>query len=401
MNNPNKSSLIRPIAATIGALFIAILSMMSGTDRIIAENGLAKAPFLGGKAAGAYSTALSRAGDRTGAIVAAEQFVRTDPIDPAATAILGSTLLTDGQDEAAQRAFRVAGQLGWRQVSVQLYWLATALALNDTNIAQQRLDALMRLDVNNEQVNSALQQLEATPEGRRALAGLLVQDPPWMPRFLADAGHLKPDELVTRERTIALARKQGADLDCGSLSRGVFYLISRKYIKEAKQLWQSGCGSDSSKFINDGDFEQSTPEEKNPFTWNFPKEAGIEASVEPAPRPLSGHALKIKSTLSVRKVGAYQILYLSPGGYRLSWQSWSQGRAPDFSIIPQVICNQSRREATDPATTISNDDLTSSLIFHVPNADCAIQTFSIVKQAAGFGQNDTGWVDKIAITPAP
>jgi len=356
--------------------------------------------FGGASAATAAFGYLARKDPRV-ALDEARRAVRTAPIDPSSTSALASAELTMGRGEAAYAAFAVSGSLGWRDIPTQLFWLAQALSVGDVGVASDRLDALLRLDVDNDAVAAAIQALEQTPAGQKAFASLLAKNPPWEDRALRDTGNLAGDAFAGRMAAIDVAASHGVKLDCTAIGFAANHLLREGRIDDAKQLWRQACDRNGDVYLSDGSFEMDLAKASaSPFDWRLQNKGGLDTSVVPAPAPLQGRALRIESSMTVRAVAARQLAALRPGRYQITWQTARDDGKPDDSIDMLVRCNgKSLLDLQNAGSSPARSNVVTKT-FSIPATDCAIQGIEIQKAASIGGDSETSWIDNIRISPA-
>lgn len=383
------------------AAALAILSWMSASDRMTSVLSRPQPSHFGGDSATKAAFAYLAAKQPNAALDYALQAVKTAPIDPSSTSVLASTELAQGKTKAAYDAFAVAANFGWRDIPTQLFWLAQALSVGDVSVASSRLDALLRLDVDNDAATTAIQILGQTTAGQAAFASLLAKKPPWENRVLRATGSLTDDAFASRMAAIDMAASKGVPLDCTAIGIAANQLLTKGRIDDAKHLWRQACDRNGDVYLSDGSFETDlTKAQSSPFDWRFQSRAGLDASVQPAPAPLTGRALRIDSSMTVRTIAARQLTALRPGSYRISWQTArdSDGK-PDDSIDVLVRCNGvSLLDLANAGSSLSEAN-TITKMFTVPETGCVIQGIDIQKAASIGGDSATGWIDNIHIAP--
>jgi len=400
MTLADRRKLPRALIVTAFAVVLAELSWMSGVSRMGADSTERGKAYFGGAAAAQIAFDDLAAREPHAALDEAQHAVRTAPVDPSTTSALGSAALTLGRAGRAYAAFTVAGSLGWRDVPTQLYWLSQAVADGDVGVAAQRLDALLRLDIDSDAVAQSLDMLERTDPGRVALATLLMKDPPWESRFLIGTGLLDGDDFAGRVAAIDLAAAKGAAIDCDAVGNAANRLIVKGRVVAAKELWRHACDRAADLYLSDGSFESDPAKvSANPFDWRLRPRGGLEVAVAPAPRPLDGQALRIGSSLTVRTDAARQLTVLQPGRYRLAWKTAGDDGKPDDSISVLVRCNG--QDALDLADVPTSSGEPNRVVktFMVPSHDCPIQAVEVQKAASISGDMQTGWIDDIRIAP--
>jgi len=355
---------------------------------------------FGGDAAAQTAFADMAKKDFRAALGQARWAVRTAPIEPPAPSALGSASLAIGRSHQAYAAFVVAGSMGWRDIPTQLYWLTQGVAAGNVGVAKERLDALLRMNVDGDAIVSSLSVLEQAPTGRSALASLLSENPPWESRILAQTGGLHGDHLNNRMATIELAAARGITFDCAAIGAAASQLIRHNRVVDARTLWRRACDRSGDIYLFDGTFETDPAVLlEGPFDWRLQSRAGLDVDIAPAPAPLKGHALRVASSITVRTIAARQLAALGPGRYRLSWQTSLDSGKPDESITVLIDCNGSASVDMDRvALSVAEANLVTRT-FSVPGKGCPIQAIDVLKAASASGNTQTGWIDNIEIEP--
>ena len=199
------SSLLRTALIFVPALALGYVALGSGLDRMSEGN-----PALSRMVPQAFRSAAWRGGAAQeiarGNLRAARdkstRAVLTDPMNAASSSALGLVRLKLREGVAAEAAFRVAGQLGWRDQTTQLYWMALSAASGAFPLAAQRVDALLRQDTGLREQPAILAGLEATPGGRKALAVRLAMRPAWSGEYWNKLYLLAPAQLANRARVL-------------------------------------------------------------------------------------------------------------------------------------------------------------------------------------------------------
>ena len=180
-----------------------------------------------------------------------EKAVRDAPTDPQSAAMLGAGLLGTGDQRQADRAFRVAGRLGWRVPITQNYWLSKALAASDYQSAALRLDALGRQQPGLLTERPLLDPMERNPAGRAALIQRLALDPDWLPYYVAHDPSATADALQQRSVVLEEAGVVGVVLGCEAIAPLVRQLVAVKLPDQAAQLWRAQCPEKDRALVTD------------------------------------------------------------------------------------------------------------------------------------------------------
>ena len=239
----------RIIGTSLAVVYIG-LALANGGDRIAAAkvaNALRFPRALAVESlgpAGERAVADARYDD---ALAIAQSAVARAPIEPSSTALLGAAWLGKGDAARARAAFTVAGKLGWRVPLTQAYWMRAALDVDDTRIAALRLDALLRQQPALLGEERLLAPLEATTEGRTALAARLATRPPWLAYYVNDHGEASRDAMLRRASvllTLAAPRPTGfaQQLGCEAIRPAAVRLVVLNEPGVAQQVWRAHCG---------------------------------------------------------------------------------------------------------------------------------------------------------------
>ena len=180
-----------------------------------------------------------------------EKAVRDAPTDPQSSAMLGAGLLGTGDQRQAERAFRVAGRLGWRVPITQNYWLSKALAASDYQSAALRLDALGRQQPGLLTERPLLDPMERNPAGRAALIQRMALHPNWLVNYVAIDGSPPVAALLQRSTVLVEAGQAGVMLGCEQIAPMVRQLVALKVPDEAARLWQAQCPAKDRSLVTD------------------------------------------------------------------------------------------------------------------------------------------------------
>ncbi|HET9628884.1 MAG TPA: hypothetical protein VFP14_05305, partial [Novosphingobium sp.] len=142
-----RPALILRSAGILAMVVFSAVAASSAADRLSALRPVwevvVPAP-LADNAWRARAVLAIRRGDAPGALAAARRAVDSGPVEADSTDLLGTALLLTHQPAAADRAFAVAGRMGWRSAATQKYLMGQALARDDYGQALMHLDALLR-----------------------------------------------------------------------------------------------------------------------------------------------------------------------------------------------------------------------------------------------------------------
>ena len=357
--------LVRAALIVLPALGLGYVVLGSGLDRMSAANPAfsAMVPQAFRAAAWRSGATLDIAGGRSvAARDKATRAILADPMDAAASSGLGLAQLKLHEGVSAEAAFRVAGQLGWRDKTTQLYWMALSAASGAFPLAAQRADALLRQDSRLREQPSLLAPLEATGEGRKALATRLAQRPAWSGDYWYKLHLLDPDQLANRALMLDEPALRPPVLVCADARTMAVFLV-KSNLARSHAILQRYCPRRSGVLLTDGGFEAAHLSNTSASGWQFTGEGGLDIRFESGGS--AGKTVVVASTLPMRQVFASQALELAPGRYRVSWRM--PGKAAGIAV--RLTCQQNAGEFLKAAPT-GRDRLAATTEI---GADCPLQ----------------------------
>lgn len=327
------------------AVLYAFAAWGNGMDRASRDfpsaARLVPTPFRAEADRSAAASALSRQQPHLAAALA-NAALRHDPVDARSTALLGAARLLDRDPQAAEAAFRVSARFGWRDPLTQAYWYETALGLGDYDLAAMRLDALLRSGAALVPAEVLLAPIEATPQGRIALARRLARLPVWADRYLAPPGDLARDALIRRAEVVA-ALRDTRSLGCARVGALTRALLERGERARAQSVWQAHCPlSRIGSGIVDADFGQIGRDGgEAPFGWNRHVHADVDA--EFAPLPGGGAELRLRNAAPTSRLVLSQAVQLAPGRILLQAQITVGGKPAGDRLVAALTCGMTDR----------------------------------------------------------
>lgn len=307
----------RSVAAILAAVAFALLAVFSGADRYteVQPAAIRFVPdaFRADAALAEASRALTRE-ENAQAERFAREAISASPYDARGSAMLGAARALQGDAGGAETAFALAARLGHREPLTQAYWFASRLRAGEAEAAADHLDAILRSRRDFAPAQSYLGMLEASPEGRRALAEKLRSNALWSDRYLA--AHSLPVETL-RARASFLAGTQGAvpQIGCERIEAMLRELAKRGFRGEADRLAAAQCPRLAPGGpIADPEFEALGADQPVPFGWRRHASGDVRAS------RLSGDRARVEleNRSSVTRLVLSQPVALPQGDYTLS-----------------------------------------------------------------------------------
>lgn len=323
MSEPRATSVaeqVRKSSLVVALLLLSVAALLSGTDRESREFPNSPSfvgwPYDTGAARSHAMRAFVRQGPER-AIGYARRAVVSDPISAQAISILGQAELYSQHISEAHEAFRVSGQLGWRDGMTQIYWLDQALQDEDYKVAAERLDALLRQAPTDENRDRFLAAVAASEAGRHALADRLKLSPAWARTIVMTVGDLPADQVLQR---VDIMRRTGKGVwDCPASELITQRLINLGLIAEAQSVWQLNCET-AGALLYDGGFDNlDTLRKATAFDWQLSNRGDAEITI--ASDASGNRNLALENTGTAILPIIQQIVVLKPGRYQLTWKT--------------------------------------------------------------------------------
>ena len=324
-----------------GLVLFAGLAVGSGADRLSAGDPALAARVPALFASEALRTSGAQAlsnGQAVGAAAIGTAAIRNAPTDPQSTALFAAGKLAAGDRVLADRAFRIAGQLGWRVPITQSYWMGEALADGKYDIAALRLDALLRQQPALLRQRQLIDPMERNPAGQTAMIARMRLNPAWLRVYAGDVHDLPADIVLQRMAVLDQAARSGLVLGCDMTAPLASRLVVVGQHKAGAALWRQHCPAAGSGLVAD---EQLTTlditAKPSAFTWTLVGNGEVSLAVLPSGNG-RGKRLLIEGMADVPRAVLTQLVVLDPGRYQLSWRTGnSRGQASDH-VLAALVC---------------------------------------------------------------
>lgn len=390
-----------PISTQLGLaaamVLYAVLALGSGADRLSAgQPGLAaRIPSL--FASEAVRTLGAQALSEGKAVDAARigtQAIANAPTDPQSTALFGAGRLAGGDRVMAERAFRIAGGLGWRVPITQSYWMGQALVAGNYDIAALRLDALLRQQPALLRQRQLIDPMERNPAGRTAMIARMRLAPVWLGFYAGDVYDLPADVVLQRADVLGEAARSGLVLGCAEIAPIASRLTVVEQPRAGSALWRQHCPAAGAGLVSDGQLTMLDIAAKpTAFTWELIGNGELSLSVVPSGNG-RGKRLLVDGMADVPRAVLAQLVVLDPGKYVLSWRTGnSLGQASDH-VVAGLACPG----ATPTWVTPTLDRATGLWRASVQvNGRCPAQRLTF----AAAPRSGQVWLEQITLERAP
>ena len=383
------------LAAAI--LLFAAVAIGSGADRLSASDPAlaAKVPALFAsealRSAGAQALSNGKAVD---AAAIGAQAIFNAPTDPQSTALFGAGLLAKGDRVLSERAFRVAGQLGWRVPITQSYWMGQALSGGNYDIAALRLDALLRQQPQLLRQRALTDPMERNPAGVTAMIARMRLRPVWLGYYAGDVYDLPADVALQRAAVLDQAARSGLILGCEQIAPIAARLTAVSQVRAGAALWHQQCPAAGTGLVADGGLTTLDLAAKpTAFGWELIGNGDLSLGVVPSTGGQSKR-LMISGMADVRRAVLAQLVVLDPGRYVLSWRTGNDQGQPSDHVLAGLACPGEAPAWLTPAL----DRTTGLWRAQVElGAQCPAQRL-VFGAVPGSGQV---WLEQIALVRAP
>lgn len=324
-----------------GLVLFAGLAVGSAADRLSARDPALAARVPALFASEALRTRGAQAlsdGQAVGAAAIGTAAIRNAPTDPQSSALFGAGKLAAGDRVLADRAFRVAGQLGWRVPITQSYWMGEALADGKYDIAALRLDALLRQQPALLRQRQLIDPMERNPAGQTAMIARMRLNPAWLSVYAGDVHDLPADIVLQRAAVLDQAARSGLVLGCDMTAPLASRLAVVGQPKAGAALWRQHCPAAGSGLVADERLTTLDITAKlSAFTWTLVGNGEVSLAVLPSGNG-RGKRLLIEGMADVPRAVLTQLVVLDPGRYQLSWRTGnSRGQASDH-VLAALVC---------------------------------------------------------------
>jgi len=335
------------------------------------------------RALAGLGAALQVGGDQQNGMTLARGALKREPMNVVALRTLGLALEQTGDAAGANRIMFLAGDLGWRDVALQL-WLIKGYALkDDVASALRRTDALARIG---KQPNITFQIFLASlsdDRTRAALVNEMKDRPVWRGPFFYRILQLPADQMPYVGKLVADLARAGSPINPAERAIYLTRLIQVGQGRDAYTYWlrsqrgaASGAAYNPTALAWDGGFERvpATGSLGSPFEWQITPESTGIAGIEPAN---GSQQLSVSPGRDYRGRLVSQTIVLQPGRYRL--RAKVTGNATAAGLRWSIRCIPANNELPQGADMRAADFATTD--FTVP-AGCTAQSLAIEVEAA-------------------
>lgn len=387
--------MLRGAVILTGALALMGLSAASGMDRLARTDPAVAAEVPLPIAHAALRTLGSQAliaGRGQDAASYGWHALNRAPFEAESVALFAAGQLAEGNAPMAERAFGLAGRMGWRVPLTQAYWLTRAMAAGDYDTAAMRLDALLRQQPTLVGQQALLDAVERNPAARAALVERLDPETAWLGNYLNEVFALPPQVLRQRAQVMIDAASAGLVLGCDGVANLAAAMTNTALFSEAGALWAAQCPAAGGLLLGgDGFATLDLLGTRNPFAWQTLGSGDVLLGLVPqAARP--GQRLTIDGTLPATRPFLVKLLLLPPGRYRLNWRAGTADGGAGDRIRASLGC-KGQPEAWLPAVSTGDGLRRTAVVNVAPGCTAQVLSFALTSGSGAL------WLEDVRLDP--
>jgi hypothetical protein len=345
------------VTITVAAIAFAGAALLSGLDRLAAQDHAITAPIhwpyaRNAPVNAAYTAAMHH--EFGIALPLMNQALLADPVNETMIGGLGRVRLSAGDSSGADAAFRVSAQRGWRDQVTHAYWMQKSIDAGDLGAAALHADALLSAPLSEPERESVYNALMEYDEGRNALAARLRTHPSWSLGLFLDIDHATTDELAAHADVIA--RTGPGVWTCQDTSVLIDRLIAAGDTRDALAARNATCAhgaraDGSGNVINDPRFVRFLTEPPaSQLDWLAPDSADV--TIGPVTNGAARGGVQITSARGIAEQVMTQRVAIVPGTYTLTWQMPHADPAATGRLVAGLDCATDLAKAT-PGTPVA------------------------------------------------
>jgi len=329
------------------------------------------------------------------AVLARESLARA-PFNVRALRVVGLTEARAGREVAADEILTLAGNWSLRDDPAHAWLVEYRLRRGDYASSFAHADTLVRRREDIRPQVFRLFTTAAAQDTARALphvARLVDARPPWRQSYLDSLYATVEGLQVAANLAVVLQQRGKAPLTNQELSQLYMHLLDKGQI-EAVRTVRARLNRPPASAVSNGGFGQA--DAPQPFQWRLGQEAGAVVEIVPDEVRPADPALRIDYDGYSIVLFAEQLLFLSPGRYRLTAEARAEAGEPGERMIWSVTCapNDLRILAApavgSPATVWSP----ISADFTVP-AGCPGQWLRLQSRSGDRRASTIAWIDRV------
>lgn len=330
------------------------------------------------------------------AALAREALARA-PFNVRALRVIGLTEARAGREAAADDLLTLAGNWSLRDDPAHAWLVEHRLKRGDYASAFAHADTLVRRREDIRPQVFRLFTVAATQDAARALpeiARLMDARPPWRQAYL-DSLFGTVEGLQTAANLAVLLQRGKAPLTNQELAQVYLHLLEKGQVDAVRTIRARLNRPPAAAVSNGGFGDAAAPQ---PFQWRLGQEAGAVVEIVADEVRPSDPALRIDYDGYSTVMFAEQLLFLTPGRYRLTAEARAEAGEPGQRLLWSLTCSPGDlRILSAPAVARSAPVWTPvSTEFTVPAA-CPGQWLRIESRGGDRRMPTIAWIDRVAV----
>ncbi|NJC41277.1 hypothetical protein GGQ87_001535 [Brevundimonas alba] len=395
-----------PYVLTVGAVWlgwqILLQPVIERAPPEIAVRAASGSPTVLRRAAEAEFVAGQEANDArryANAASLARDALHRAPFDVRALRIVGLTEARAGREAAADDILTLAGNWSLRDDPAHAWLVEHRLRRGDYASAFAHADTLVRRREDIRPQVFRLFTVAATQDANRALpeiAALLDARPPWRQSYL-DSLYGTVEGLQVAASLAVMLQRGKAPLTNVELAQFYMHLLDKGQVP-ALRMVRARLNRPARGAVSNGGFDDETAPQ--PFQWRLGQEAGAIVEIVPDEVRPADPALRIEYDGYSSVLFAEQLLFLSPGRYRLTAEARAEAGEPGQRLVWSVTCSPGERRVLAAAALPRSASVWTpvSAEFTVPG-DCSGQWLRLESSGGDRRAPTVAWIDRVAVNP--
>lgn len=358
----------------------------------------AEARQLAADVQGQTPDAVARANEDAG--VLGREALAKAPFNAAALRVVGLSEARAGREAQADELLTLAGNWSLRDDPAHAWLVDYRLRRGDYVSSFAHADTLAR---RREALRPGIFRLfttAATIDTQRALpviAELVADKPSWRQDYL-DSLYSTTDGLRVAINLAVVLEAGKAPLNNAELRQLYLYLVDRGLLDGARTVRERLNRPAMDIGVANGSFDD--PGSPEPFQWRIAQGAGIVAEILEDDVRSTDPALRVSFDGYTEETIAEQLMFLSPGRYRLAFEARTESGDPSRHLAWTVVCVPGDKVVLNAPSAPADAQVwtAGAAQFTVPG-DCRGQWLRLRSVPDERRSNTAVWFDRLAISP--
>lgn len=340
---------------------------------------------------------VTRANEDAG-VLGREALARA-PFDARALRIVGLSEARAGREAEADELLTLAGNWSLRDDPAHAWLVDYRLRRGDYVSSFAHADTLARRREAMRPNIFRLFTTAATVDAQRALpviAQLVSENPSWRQDYL-DSLYATTEGLNVAINLAVMLEAGKSPLTNAELRQLYLYLVDRGFLDGARTVRESLNRPSMDTAVANGSFDD--PSSPEPFQWRIAQGAGIVAEVLEDDVRSADPALRVSFDGYTEEMIAEQLMFLSPGRYRLAFEARAESGDPARHLAWTIVCAPGdARILSAPSAPADASVWTAGSVEFVVPRNCGGQWLRLLTVPDQRRAATVGWYDRLSIS---